>query len=304
MQPSGPLKFLFVINPVSGGKSKNNCQEAIIEYFSTKPHAIDFLLLTGKNDAASLDDKIKEIKPDRVIAVGGDGTVNFVAKKLLGTGIPLGILPAGSANGLAKELKLPTSPEPALKIIETGIEQPMDAVKINDDVISLHLADIGLNAQLIKYFEESNWRGKFGYAKVVLKTLWRTQRVKMLIETDNEKILRSAYMVVIANSKTYGTGAVINPIGNVDDGKFEVVIVRRLALSELLKMILFHKPYDPRKVEIFRTTKLCVSLKKKTYFQADGEYLGKKNHVKAEIITSQLSVMKAQEAEELALTPA
>ena len=83
MQPVGPLKFLFVVNPVSGGKSKNNCQEAIIEYFRTKPHAIDFLLLTGKNDAVSLDDRIKKTKPDRVIAVGGDGTINFVARKLL-----------------------------------------------------------------------------------------------------------------------------------------------------------------------------------------------------------------------------
>jgi len=84
----------------------------------------------------------------------------------------------------------------------------------------------------------------------------------------------------------------------------EVVIVRKLALSELLKMIFLHKPYNPKKVEIFRTTKLCISLKKKAYFQADGEYLGKKNHVKAEIISSQLSVMTAQEKEELALTPA
>ncbi len=304
MQPVGPLKFLFVVNPVSGGKSKNNWQEAITEYFRTKPHAIDFLLLTGKNDAVSLDDRIKKTKPHRVIAVGGDGTINFVARKLLGTGIPLGILPAGSANGLARELKLDTSPEIALQTIETGTERAIDAVNINNDFISLHLADIGLNAQLVKYFEESNWRGKFGYAKVVLKTLWRTQRVKMLIETDNEKILRRAYMVVIANSKTYGTGAVINPIGDVDDGKFEVVIVRRLALSELLKMIFLHKPYNPKKVEIYRTTKLCISLKKSTHFQSDGEYLGKKNHVKAEIISGQLFIMKAQEVEELAMTPA
>jgi YegS/Rv2252/BmrU family lipid kinase len=304
MQPYGPLKFLFVINPIAGGKSKNNWQTAITDYFRTKPHAIDFLMLTGKDDAASLDDRIKNTNPDRVIAVGGDGTINFVARKLLGTGVPLGILPAGSANGLARELKLPSSPKSALEIIETGVEQVMDAVQVNDDFISLHLADLGLNAQLVKYFEESNWRGKLGYAKVLLKTLWRSQRVKMLIETDNQKILRRAFMVVIANSKTYGTGAVINPIGNVDDGKFEVVIVRRLALSELLKMIFLHRPYNPKKVELYRTSKVCISTKKKVYFQADGEYLGKINHVRAEIISSQLSVIKAQETEELAFAPA
>src|SRR5688572_2376693 len=108
MQPVGPLKFLFIVNPSAGGKFKTDWQSNIIQYFKTKPHAIEFLLLSGKNDAASLDERINSLKPDRVIAVGGDGTVNFVAKKLLGTGIPLGILPAGSANGLARELKLPT----------------------------------------------------------------------------------------------------------------------------------------------------------------------------------------------------
>ena len=298
MKPGNPLSFLFVINPISGGKPKNDWQSAITDYFQTKPHAIDFLILTGKDDSASLDERIKRNTPDRVIAVGGDGTINLVAKKLLRTGITLGILPAGSANGFARELKIPASPQEALQIIETGVEQEIDAVQIDNDVISLHLADIGLNAQLVKYFEESNWRGRLGYAKVVLKTLWRTQRIKMLIETDDQKLLRSAYMAVIANSKTYGTGAVINPIGNVDDGKFEVIIVRRLALSELLKMIFLHKRYDPRKVEIYRTTKACISTKRESYFQSDGEYLGKKKHVQATILASQLIVMKPPEQAE------
>ena len=209
----------------------------------------------------------------------------------------MGILPAGSANGLAKELQLPVAPEEALEIIETGDEKPMDILKINGEFISLHLADIGLNAQLIKYFEESNWRGKFGYAKVVFKTLWRKQRLKVMIETDTEKIWRKAYMVVLANSKTYGTGAVINPDGNLSDGKFELIIVRKLALSELLKMILFHKPFNRQKVEVLRTTKVTIRSKNSTYFQSDGEYLGKKNCIEAQIISGQLTILRPRRTE-------
>ena len=291
MKPVGPLKFLFVINPVSGGRSKQSWKDSITQYFDSKPHAIDFFELSGKNDAESLSKKIAEAKPQRVIAVGGDGTVNLVARKLLGTDMVMGVLPAGSANGFAKELALPNAQEGSLAVVENGLIKKLDVLQINDECISLHLADLGLNAQLIKYFEESNWRGKLGYAKVLLKTLWRTQRIKMFIETDTQKIWRKAYMVVLANSRTYGTGAVINPIGKLNDGKFEVIIIRKLAFSELLKMIFKHKTYDPNKVEMLRTSRVSIKTSRKIYFQADGEYLGRRENVTAEIIPGQLNLL-------------
>ena len=280
-----------MLNPISGGKSKLNWQEAIVEYFKEKLHSLHFFLLTGKNDAQELGAQIKQISPDRVIAVGGDGTVNFVAKQLLGTNITMGILPAGSANGLATELKIPTDPVEALTLVENGIGKPIDVVHLENGVISLHLADLGLNAQLVKYFEESNWRGKLGYAKVLFKTLWRKQKVRVQIKTDDGSIVRKVYMVVLANSKSYGTGAVINPDGDLRDGKFEVVIVRRLAFSELLKMIFQHKTFDRRKVEVLRTTEVNISCNRAFYFQSDGEYLGKMKTIEAKIIPRQIMII-------------
>jgi len=280
-----------VLNPISGGKSKLNWQEAIVEYFKEKLHSPHFFLLTGKNDAQELGAQIKQVSPDRVIAVGGDGTVNFVAKQLLETNITMGILPAGSANGLATELKIPTDPVEALTLVENGIGKPIDVVHLENGVISLHLADLGLNAQLVKYFEESNWRGKLGYAKVLFKTLWRKQKVKVQIKTDDGSIVRKVYMVVLANSKSYGTGAVINPDGDLRDGKFEVVIVRRLAFSELLKMIFQHKTFDRRKVEVLRTTEVNISCNRAFYFQSDGEYLGKMKTIEAKIIPRQIMII-------------
>ncbi|HKP31209.1 MAG TPA: diacylglycerol kinase family protein [Chitinophagaceae bacterium] len=281
MSTPAPLKFLFVINPISGGKMKDSRENAIREYFVTSPHTAEIFLLDGKNDAASLDYWIERIKPDRVVAVGGDGTVNLVAKKIMGTQMIMGIIPAGSANGLATELGMPNNTEAALEIIINGEAKDYDVLKINDLHISLHLADVGLNAQLIKYFEESNWRGKLGYAKVLLKTLWKKQKLTVNIETPDQNISRKAFMVVLANSRTYGTGAVINPDGNLRDGKFEIVIVRRLALSELLKMIIFHKPFNPKKVEVISTKSAIIKTKNKSYLQADGEYLGKEKFIKA-----------------------
>ena len=291
MSTSDPLKFLFVINPISGGKVKDNRENTIRTYFANVPHTAEVFLLDGKNDAASLDYWIERIKPNRIVAVGGDGTVNLVAKKIMGTTMSMGIIPAGSANGLATELGIPAKTDDALEIIINGKIKELDVVKINDEAISLHLADVGLNAQLIKYFEESNWRGKLGYAKVLLKTLWNKQKLTVEIETPEQKISRKAFMVVLANSRTYGTGAVINPDGDPSDGKFEIVIVRRLALSELLKMIVFHKPFNPKKVEVIRTRSVIIKTKKKTYVQADGEYLGKQKFIKATMAPEKINIV-------------
>ncbi len=101
------LKILFVLNPVSGGKKKIHWEPIIRQYFKELPHTIEFFVLSGKDDQDSLQYWFEKFKPDRVIAVGGDGTISLVAKQMLGTEMAMGILPAGSANGMAKELAIP-----------------------------------------------------------------------------------------------------------------------------------------------------------------------------------------------------
>ena len=116
MLSPGGLKLLFVINPGAGPKAKPNWETIVRNYFRNLHHSIEFYLLTGKNDAASIKYWIEKINPHRIIAVGGDGTVSLLAKILLGSGIPMGILPAGSANGMAKELAIPDSVDDAMDI--------------------------------------------------------------------------------------------------------------------------------------------------------------------------------------------
>ncbi|HEX8358447.1 MAG TPA: acylglycerol kinase family protein, partial [Segetibacter sp.] len=178
MNPITPNRILFVVNPISGGKQKDDYQEAIKNYYHQLPHTIEFFVLDGKNDAAELPRCIEKVKPQIVVAVGGDGTVTMVAKLLLKTPMSLGILPAGSANGMARELNIPIDIEEALHIIEKGLVKKADAICINNE-ICLHLSDIGMNARLIKYFEEGNTRGKLGYAKVALKVLLRKQNIRV-----------------------------------------------------------------------------------------------------------------------------
>ncbi len=295
MENPASLKILFVLNPISGGKKKIDWEKAIREYFKNLPDKIEIYVLTGKDDTGSLQYWIDKLQLTRVVAVGGDGTVSLLAKQLQGTHLVLGILPAGSANGMAKELGIPESPKQALDIIVNGKIKQCDLIKINDDEISLHLSDFGLNARLIKYFDETKLRGMWGYARMVVKVLWRKKLMTALVEGDNINLETNAYMIVIANARKYGTGAVINPEGNLSDGLFEIIILRKFPVLELCKMLFSYKKFNPKKVEIFQAKNATITLKRKTHFQVDGEYKGKINKVVASIMASQLNILVADE---------
>ena len=284
------VKILFVINPVAG-PDDNSWEEIILNFFKGKDIGIDFFLLGNDPELEKLEKRIIENSPEKVIAVGGDGTVTMVAKIVAKTKSALGILPAGSANGMARELNIPVTPQEALEIIVNGEIKCCDAIKINGKDICLHLSDIGLNAQLIKYFDEGKVRGKMGYAKVMIKTLWHKQKMQVIIHAQNKEIRRHAFMIVLANASKYGTGAVINPTGSLDDGAFEVVIVRRLALSELLKMLFRPQPFNPQKIETFSATSITLQTTRNVHFQIDGEYMGKIKNLKADILPDYINIV-------------
>ena len=107
MQKDSPEKILFIINPVSGGKEKQDWETSIRDFFKDLPHQVEIFITTGKDDFVSITHHIETLQPQKVVAVGGDGTVKMVAEILREKSIVLGILPAGSANGMAKELNIP-----------------------------------------------------------------------------------------------------------------------------------------------------------------------------------------------------
>jgi diacylglycerol kinase (ATP) len=291
MENNDQSKLLFVINPVSGGNKKTSWETGIREYFKDSVHEILIVNLTGKNDTSIVRDNLSRFQPHKVIAVGGDGTIKLLAEQLNGTGIPLGILPAGSANGMAKELELPFTVKEALDVVVRGVVKMIDLIRINDKEICIHLSDMGLNALVIKYYSMNRVRGKWGYTKAIFRVLWQRQLIRTEIQINGEKLSRDAFMIVIANARTYGTGALINPNGDLNDGKFEVIILKELSVWELLKMLLTHRPFDPRKTEILQTEEIIITIRSKAYFQIDGEFRGKLTMIKARILPSALALL-------------
>lgn len=289
MMTAIPVKLLFIVNPKSG-RNNTDWKALIQQHFADLPHSAEVYELQDNCSPEEVKQKIHATKPQRVIAVGGDGTVKLVAEIIAGTNLPLGIIPAGSANGMAKELNIPTDTAAALQVATEGLLMKIDAIRVNGE-FCLHLSDIGFNAFIIKTFESMNTRGMWGYLKAAWYVLWRNRKMQVRIETDNEFINREAQMIVLANASRYGTGAIINPDGKLNDGLFEIVVIRKVSPGEIFKMMVSHKPYDPSKTELFKTRAVTVQSRHKTHFQVDGEYQGKINNVEATIMPNALTII-------------
>lgn len=276
------LKLLFIVNPGSGA-GEVDYQQEIKHFFKLRREEIEIYELPKSCKIDELKAKIMDVHPDRVIAVGGDGTLKIVAECLLKTDIPVGIIPAGSANGMAKELGIPSALDAALAFAAEGATKTIHATLINDE-LCIHLADIGFNAYIVKKFDELPERGMLTYAKAAWHAFWSHKKMDVEFKIDGKVIRHQAAMVAIANATEYGSGLKINPDGNLEDELFEVILVKEYAVMEILKIWFSKLPWNPEKIESFQTDELQINTKHRVHFQVDGEYLGKVKQVKAKLI--------------------
>ena len=133
MNSTTGLKLLFIINS-SSGNNKKDWHSVIQHYFKSTHHTIELYDMPQQSSPEKIKQKIEESKPQRVVAVGGDGTFKLVAQALQNTAIPVGIIPAGSANRMSKELEIPDDTEQALYIVLNGEIKNIHLVKINDQL--------------------------------------------------------------------------------------------------------------------------------------------------------------------------
>ena len=281
---------LMVVNPISGDVDKSEfIQEA---KFYADALNLKFVLYetTGKQD----DEEIRKLcnlhQPERVLVAGGDGTIKMVAEALEDFDIIIGILPAGSANGLSVDLDLPSSLPENLKIAFNNDPMEMDMISINGRK-SMHLSDLGLNAELVKNYESGSTRGKLGYALQTFSTLSEMKEPFLAkIYANNMQIEVTARIIIIANSQKYGTGVTVNPNGKMDDGKFEIVIIKNLDLFVFGQIITGNMPLDSEDVLIISTEHAVITTQEPVPFQIDGEYIGEEQRLEIEILHKQMKV--------------
>lgn len=285
-----PKKVLLVVNPIAGVQDKSELIEKIREKSKSQGFALEVYKTDGENDRQAIEGFMQEFRPDRVLVAGGDGTINQVADILRNFEVVLGLLPLGSANGLATNLGLSNDLDEAIEVALGIHTSCLDGLLLNGH-LGMHLSDLGLNARLIKNYEESEVRGKWGYAKEVIHTLSEHELFRVRITTDTETYETEATLVIIGNATMYGTGVVVNPHGDLCDGKFEIVTATHFDLFELAKLLAGSTELNPEVVKISSTTHAEIEcLDKKVLFQVDGEFLGAVNRVKAQVLPGMLTV--------------
>lgn len=287
-------RYLFILNPISGEIDKSHVYALLKDYALTYKWQHKVYTTNGKDDEEKIQMLLRAFDPEIVVAIGGDGTVSLVAQQLQGSDRVMGIIPAGSGNGFAKDLGIPQNNfNTALESLMHGRIAAMDTLRAND-FFFMHLADIGFNAHIVKLFNQSTSRGLTTYVRFVLKEFYTYPMNYYEVETDNGTFKGNAFMITVANSNQFGSNLTINPDGHWGDGKFEVIIIKRFPRKEafriFLRLLTKRIKFSPHCV-IFQCTRATVRCEKRKTLQYDGELAMKVKKVEFSIQPSNLQIV-------------
>ena len=276
-------KLLFIINPISGGKSKAKMAEIIRLNLDTTKYDYE-LAYTEYARHGQLIVEEQAGGFDAVVAVGGDGTINEIAEVLSRKDIPMGIIPMGSGNGLARHLKIPLIPSKAVKVLNAFNIKHIDTATLNNNFF-VSIAGIGFDSLIASEFEKTIGRGFVNYARLTTKEYFSYQEQEYHITIDGQKIVRSAALVTFANSNQFGFETKIAPNAIIDDGLIDVCIMKKPKLYEMPLMMaqIWSSTADRSALlEIIRGKHIVVEPNRILFANIDGESIevGEKVEVK------------------------
>ncbi len=286
-------RILFVINPVSGGKKKTTFNKQVLEVLDLNRFDPTFKITNHANHAYELAKSAIDEQYDAVIAVGGDGTINEIGTALVGSDIPLGIVPEGSGNGLALYLGIPMNESAALRRINRFESVDIDCGKIGERCF-FNIAGIGFDASVSDRFASETFRGPVGYLRTIINVISNYKPKKYTLNIDGKVYEREAFMISVANSPQYGNNAYIAPNASINDGVLDVCIVHKFPLYTLPMMIfhLFNKTADQSEyVEIIPGKKICIEQEGKAPLHLDGEPMDLGNKIDIEVQGNALKII-------------
>jgi len=286
-------RILFVVNPVSGGKKKTAFNKQVLEVLDLSRFEPTFKITNHINHAYELAKSAIDEQFDAVIAVGGDGTINEIGSALVGTAMPLGIVPEGSGNGLALYLGIPMNESAALRRINRFDTVPIDCGKIQDRYF-FNIAGMGFDASVSDKFASESVRGPIGYLRTVINVLSGYKPKKYSLQIDGKSYEREAFMISVANSPQYGNNAYIAPNASINDGILDVCVVHKFPLYSLPMMIfhLFNKTADQSEyVEIIPGKQISIQLDGQNSVHVDGEPIDLGNQIHIEVMPKALNII-------------
>lgn len=285
---------LVVINPISGDIDKDEIETLLKAFCESRQTAFELYKTVGdETDEHYIRDYQKRHPVDAVVAVGGDGTVNLVAKMLIGSSVPMGIVPLGSGNGLSKDLKIPQTLPESLAVIEKFNAMPIDTLAVNG-LPCVHIADVGFNAVIVDRYAKEDTRGFATYAWSTMREFADYQPAHYQIVTDNGGFEGLAFMVAFTNANAFGSNTIINPAGIINDGKFEVCILKEFPKFEgvgVLYRLLTGDIDQSLHTENIKCTRATIHNPQHQLLQIDGEPMESVETIEVAIRPGSLNVL-------------
>jgi len=266
--------LLFIVNPISGTVRKHQIIDKIQTYLRDVPHEIALTEYAGH--ATQIARQAVANQRNIVVAVGGDGTVNEIARALLHTSVKLGIIPVGSGNGLARHLQLPFDVSKALNIIVKEHTVAIDVGFVNDRPFFC-TSGLGFDALISYKFSRASSRGLYNYARITAREYFRYTEKQFYVAYHGKVKEVSALMLTLANASQFGNNTFISPQASLTDGLLDFCLVRRLPIWHLPHLALdnfrqtIHR--NPH-VQITRTTDVTITaLQPNTFAHVDGDFI-------------------------------
>lgn len=265
------MKIKFIVNPISGNGKQKDIESLINKYLDKEKFDFDISITERSLHAAEICKTAIDNKYEAIIAVGGDGTINEICGELIGTDIALGIIPAGSGNGLAFHFGINRKIAESIKQLNTSQIEIVDSCTANG-IPFVNVSGIGFDAHIANLFHHLTKRGFRNYIKLIFKEI-NYKPKKYIIKYDGKTREVKALLISFANATQYGNNFRISPKSEIDDGLIDFVIVRnmpKIKIPQFLLKIARGKVNSSEYVEIIQTKEMEI-ISDERIIHLDGE---------------------------------
>jgi len=266
-------KIIIIVNPVSGSGRRKKALKMIEAHLDKDKFDFEIIKTERHKHAIELTKQGIDSGCKAVIIVGGDGSINQVGATLAGTDVALGIIPAGSGNGLARSLGISLNPKKAVENINNFHFRTIDTGLANGKPF-MNISGVGFDAAVSHAFHKQKLRGFFKYFMLGFKTLQNYEMQTYHIVADGREFERKAYLIALANSSQYGNDALVAPKALVDDGMLDAVVVNKFPFIQFFVLFyrLFRGTLDQSKhIKTFKFKEMTITQERDDVSHLDGD---------------------------------
>lgn len=296
---SGKKTIIFVVNPISGTEGKEAIIKNINNSIDRKKYDFEIVKTAYAGHAEEIARNAARLFTDIIVAVGGDGTVNEIARGIIHTDSALGIIPCGSGNGLARHLQISSDPLEAIDIINRGHQICIDYGKINN-IPFFCTCGVGFDAFVSLKFADSGKRGPMTYIQNTLKESLTYKPETYEIENEEMSLKHKAFLIACANASQYGNNAYIAPHASLTDGLLDITILEPFTVLDVpsLAFRLFNKTIDQdSRIKTYQTKKVTIHRAQPAVIHVDGDPIIEEAELNVEIVPKGLNVITTPEEE-------